>query len=197
MCADPARYPWSSHALYAAVPPAPGHTAATVAGRLGEVLNPRDALPLFGATLDRPLTDLRQDYEAFVAWRLRWDRWKTADLVMTGTPPPPPPPLAWAEFREQAPLSPLFHVPSGRRSRKRPAGSPDLADIAKTAVACESPGLRYQAIRGRCGGSHHSRIRRLVIERAHAAGYSNADIARFLDLSPSAISKVIRAGSSS
>lgn len=192
LCADPASYPWSSHDLYLREPNLVTPVGLRVMDRLAEVLDARHALPLFAAASDRSVADLRGDYQRYVAWRMALDRWKGGDSSQPPAPPGAASPRAWSELEWSRALSPLFHTRAApSRYGQRPAGCPDLADIARATVAAESPGLHYHAIRGRRGGRKLSRLRHLVIWRAHNAGYRNADIARFLDLSESAVSKVV------
>lgn len=195
LCDDPLGYPWSSHELFITRAEIAESAMQPEARRLIGLVEPQHALPLFALAANRSSDDLCGDYQRFVAWRLALDRW-----TGEGRPPAPtrcgPEPLANGVVGHVAELSPLFHVravPS--RQGRRPPGFPDLADLARTTLAAESPMLDYHAIRGRRGGRALSRLRHLVILRAHAAGYRNADVARFLDLSESAVSKVVCAES--
>ena len=56
----------------------------------------------------------------------------------------------------------------------------------------EAPELPLREIRGRGGGPTHTRLRHLIIRRLHAAGFRNTDIARYLDVSDSAVSYFVR-----
>jgi REP element-mobilizing transposase RayT len=191
LCDDPLDYPWSSHELFIARADAAGGSKHPEAQRLIGLVQPHRALRLFAFAADRSIDDLCVDYQRFVAWRLAVDRWteeeRSSPLHNGG-----PEPLARCVFGSLGALSPLFHTRAAPSQHALPvAGFPDLADLARTTLAAASPRLDHHAIRGRRGGRALSRLRHLVILRAHAAGYRNADIARFLDLSESAVSKVV------
>lgn len=191
LCDDPAAYPWTSHALYADRGGRPPRELAGVRA----VVDPAAALPLFARDPRAAAPDLRADYAAFLRWRLAADR-----AAATGGPEPslaePDVRNEWREGDWAPGLSPLFHAPAGSAPGDGdPNGAPaglDLASLARAVVAAEAPELSVEALRGRFGGRTHSRLRRLMIVRLHRAGHRNVEIARFLDLSESAVSKVIR-----
>ena len=190
ICDDPGAYPWTSHALYADERARPRELAAIRA-----VLDPASALPLFSRVRPGAPPDLRADYDAFLRWRLAADRAMETGEIR----PEPDDPDSRHEWRDGdwAPrLSPLFHAPAGipRGDRDSPADPPglDLASVARAVVAAEAPGLSVESVRGRFGGAAHSKLRRLLILRLHRAGHRNVEIARFLNLSESAVSRVIR-----
>lgn len=196
LCADPARYRWTSDALYTPTPrPAPPPELEPLA----PLLDPSLALPLFATGPARTATGLRSDYRAFLDWRL------SADAVEEGDDPvsdvaddldrAPRPPSAWGTIGWGESLSPLFHA-RGRHSPgfhdDGPAPTaPDLATIARTTLTREAPRMNLDSVRGRGGGRERTRLRHLIIRRQHAAGYRNIQIARFLDLSESAVSYVL------
>lgn len=192
LCVDPSDYPWTSHLLYvgseAGVPPE--------LERLSEIMDTTLALPLFATGPVRATQHLREEYRRFVEWRQQADQLADAedpdeaDLAM-----PSRPASAWGDLEWGSAFSPLFHAPVRRGSRTGQVGprdyAPDLASIARSTLAAEAPGLTLEMIRGRRGGREYSRIRHLIIRRLHAAGYPNVEIARFLHLSPSAVSRVL------
>lgn len=192
LCEDPADYPSTSHLLYGGV--AAGRMP-TELERLADVIDPMLALPLFATRATGPAQRLHDDYREFVARRLRLDR-LVDDEAPDFTDPDAvsPPPSAWGQLAWGSALSPLFHPPrpDPRFSDRGPSqAAPDLATIARSMLTLEAPGLTLRAIRGRGGGSRHARVRHLIIRRAHAAGYTNIQIAEFLGLSESAVSRVI------
>lgn len=198
ICTDPAWYPWSSHHLFLDGGMGALQTAERTVGWLRQILDPSHAVPLFASGPDRSLDQLRRDYADHIAWRLALDRWQEGD----GPPPPFPGsssalPEAWGELRWSRGLTPLFHVPATPGvGAGGGAPRPDLADIARVTLAIESGDLSLDLIRGRRGGKEVSRLRHRIVERAHHAGYRNVEIARFLDLSESAVSKVLCSNSS-
>ena len=193
ICREPERYPWTSHGLYGPVGTAPvdgiGETLATV-------LDPAVALPLFAAGPDRSMRELRGDYRDFVDWRIDRDRRAEVELGPDGAPVEPlqqsPSPVStWGDRAWGPLLTPLFHAPA---AGSRPiegdlirAYAPDMDAIARSTLATEVPGLSVEGVRGRGGGPELTRLRNLIIRRAHAAGYRNTQIADYLGLSESAI----------
>jgi putative transposase len=193
LCAGLSDYPWTSHSLYSENAQS---ESALSDSPLARVLDPRHALPLFASGPVRRLDELRQDYRRQIAWRLDQareatgvrseaepDQWRPQSANVTGTP--------WSQA-----LSPLFHQSAGydRRSRPKgvPAPAPDLATIARLTIAAEAPRVSLDMVRGRGGGLATSRLRREIIRRGTAAGHRNIDMARFLRISESAVSKVVR-----
>lgn len=189
LCDDPADYPWSSHALYTSPPAeAPGALA-----QLADVLDATIALPIFASGPRRSCEELRDDYRRFVLWRQQLDRVPDRDDLTVPNAPPD-----WNWPTGSANLSPLFQPKFPTRHGGQPDDSrpsayiPDMAAIARATLAAEAPGVAIEAIRGRTGGARAARLRHAVIRRLHAAGFRNVDIARFIHLSESAISYVLR-----
>lgn len=195
LCGDPDGYRWTSHWLYAsATSPAeqriPPHLA-----EIASVLDPSVGLRLFANGPARPVEGLRDDYCAFLSWRMEADGHEERDpasgLIERPSPPATlPGGVGWDES-----LSPLFHSPLRHRS-PRPHGparpsAPDLDTLARGTLAAEAPGVPMSYLRGRGRGHERSRLRRAVILRAHAAGYRNVEIARYLGISDSAVSHVV------
>lgn len=194
ICREPDRYPWTSHELYT---PGGTTTAPDLASKLATVLDPTVALPLFATGPDRSMDHLRGDYLDLVRWRIERDRAGVVELGPDGQPvdpmqqAPPRPVSAWGDRAWGPLISPLFHSavrgePAAGGDRI-PRHAPDLATIARNTLAGEAPGLTLMGIRGRGGGPEIVRLRNLVIQRIHAAGYPNTQIAAFLGLSESAV----------
>jgi REP element-mobilizing transposase RayT len=195
LCTRPSRYAWTSHPLYSEPTGGGAMVPVTTAARLARVLDPEHALPLFATRHDRRPDQLRDDYRRFVSWRLTADR--VAEAVDRRTAliheaPPERPPLAWGDLH-WGNLSPLFHSATmgGDRLAGAPRYRPDLSDLARGVLATEAPGITLELVRGRSGGATYGRVRARLIRAMHAAGHRNVDIARFLRLSESAVSKVI------
>ncbi len=192
--ADPSRYAWTSHALYATR--TPGRLPAQLEP-LRAVLDPRPALGLFSTAAERTTDERRIDYCAFVDWRIGVDRAQDDD---TADDPAwvPHPPSPWQDTGALWSLSPLFHTPvrthpgdvTGDPSRPI-RHLPDLATLAQTVLDAEAPGLPLERIRGRRGGTRAIRLRHMIIRRLHAAGFRNVQIAQFLGLSESGVSYVL------
>lgn len=192
---DPADYRWTSHRLYA---DGPDGDLPPELECLPPTLDPALALPLMARGPQRSTEQLRNDYREFVRCRIQADR---ADQAQgndpTGIEPPSQPPTPWDDAAWGTALSPLFHAPAqaGARytgdDRLRPF-TPDLATLARVTLAAEAPTVSLESIRGRGGGARASRLRHAIIRRLHAAGFRNVEIARFLGLSESAVSWVLR-----
>jgi REP element-mobilizing transposase RayT len=194
VCTHPGAYPWTSHRLYAV--DVAGTRDELAAHILSPVLDPAFALPLFAADSGRTTDELRADYCQYITWRLVADREKAEGSVDDETHATRPSPVAASAVEAYwgRAFSPLFHAtqvsgPSPGRPPARPA--PDLADVARATLAAEAPGLPLGLVRGRRGGVHYARIRHRMIQNMHAAGYRNVDIARFIGLSESAVSRVL------
>lgn len=187
-------FPWTSHTLYAH--PSDGRGPDHLR-RLATVLDPTLALPLFAMGPDRSIPELRDDYRTFVARRRSSDEAGGGDDAgsngAAGSSRPAAPGVAgsWGGS-----LSPLFHEPVRPPSQIHDDSlgppAPDLATIAKQVLVAEAPGLSLATLRASKGGPDRVRVRHLIIRRLSAAGYSNVQIARFLRLSDSGVSHVLR-----
>lgn len=187
LCDTPADYRWTSHKLYDATLSDPTPELQ----RLGDTLDPTIGLPLFATGPNRSVAELRDDYRAFVAWRIDADR--THDPHEDEMIEPPAP---WRRSTWGAVLSPLFSPLNGtdrpsRNDRRPPPGTPDLAALARDVLDAEAPNVSLRSLYGRGGGARASRLRHAIIRRLHAVGFRNVEIARFLGLSESAVSWVI------
>lgn len=198
LCTDPAAYPWTSHALYTG-DNGPGRARSRgPSGPLAGVVEPERALPLFATGPGRTAEQLRDDYRRFVAWRLAVDRSRDGDELASPMDPRAEAPWdpAWAFLRWGAALSPLFHAPGSRVGRfpvhRPPRPTADMNDIARSVLASRPRRLELGAVKGRGGGAEHARTRHAMIRAMAAAGHRSVDIATFLRLSESAVSKVIR-----
>jgi REP element-mobilizing transposase RayT len=198
LCGDPQAYGWTSHRLYGDAIGPGGPVAYTTVERLALVIDPRVALPLFATGYGRSLEQLREDYQTFIAWRLSADRLATSAMPYPTTSArlANGPVLPWGDLYWCS-LSPLFHSPAagggGRAWAERPSPRPDMTDVARRVLSAEAPGLPLDVVRGRCGGARYSQIRRRLIMAIHRAGFRNVQIAGFLGVSQSAVSKVVMA----
>jgi REP element-mobilizing transposase RayT len=190
LCDDPAEYRWTSHKLYCEGPSA---DMPPELEQLAGVLDPSLSLPLFATDAHRSQAQLRLDYQALVDWRIDADQTlDDPDIETFGLEPPKP----WRRSTWGVELSPLFHPPgrfgpttNGRRPFRQ---LPDMASLARATLAAEAPTVTLASLHGRGGGARASRLRHVIIRRLHAAGFRNVQIARFLGLSESAVSWVLR-----
>lgn len=195
LCRDPDEYPWTSHPLYVS------DAADSIASYLAGVVEPGHALPLFATGPDRRVDDLRVDYQRHVEWRLTMDRIKGGHPDNDPDDEPdfaavPPWETAWGNHAWGRTLSPLFHPPARPDAEgigaRTPRGVPELHDIARSILAAEASLLPLAEVKGRGGGAEHRRIRHAMIRAMHAAGHRNVAIARYLRVSESTVSRVIR-----
>jgi REP element-mobilizing transposase RayT len=194
LCADPADYPWTSHRLYAEDPGLASAFPPPVE-LLADVLDPMRALPLFSCRVHGRSARLRNDYRRFMERRMEALQLSRdapdaeAETVLPATM------CCRGDAGWPSGLTPLFHASAMNGTAHRALHSlpsaPDLADLARATLATDAPGLTVGIIRGRRGGVQFARIRHRMIRRMHAAGHRNVDIARFLGLSGSAVSKVL------
>jgi hypothetical protein len=189
LCATPDEYAWTSHGAWIG--------NATACDGAAEPVALDRALHLFASRPDRCRDDLIADYLAFMNWRIRFDQCAAAAAGQVAQPPlvlPPRPPvehgdLAWLRGMTPRPLytpKPAEEVApqlTGARPRL------DLADIARAVVAESGTGIDLSTVRSRWGGPTHRRVRDAIILRAAAAGYSGVQIAAYLHISPSAVSR--------
>lgn len=178
LCSDPRDYEWSSHATFSA----DGEGASPSWLRLDE------AIALFGREPERSRSELAGDYEAFVRWRMAADRntrLVEAGKAATGTAPQPFTAGGDAHwvllFRKDAPAAHEC-LPKAMR--------PDLRDIAHRLVAEIAPGHHLDRFRGRAGGPIGAALRKRISRGAAGEGYRNRQIAEFLGISASQVSRL-------
>jgi hypothetical protein len=194
LCADPADYPWTSHRLYAE---SPGSASAfpPPVELLADVLDPMLALPLFSCRVHGRSDNVCVGYRRFIERRMEAIRLAQDEPDAEAEADPPSAMCCHGDAAWPSGLSPLFHASARNGTAHRALHSlpsaPDLADLARATLATDAPGLTVGIIRGRRGGVQLARLRHRMIRRMHAAGHRNADIARFLGLSGSAVSKVL------
>lgn len=194
LCDDPGDYPWTSHRLFAEVPGLSIGVPPPVQ-LLADVLDPMLALPLFTCRAHGRPDKVRDGYRRFMERRLEAIRLSDGELEAEEQSASSPSMCCPGDAFWPRGLSPLFHAPAryaptNRAIRPSPM-APDLADLARATLATDAPGLTVGVIRGRRGGAQLARIRHCMIRRMHAAGHRNVEIARFLGLSESAVSRVL------
>lgn len=186
LCDDAGDYPWSSRGAWL-------HGGLTSAGS-PDALALDLAAPLFGTTLGRSAAGLHEDYRAFEEWRRGRDRLRKAGGATDPGSWPGPPRTEHGDRYWFDVLSPAAAARQGRRAQRSAAIGPrrgDLSAIARAAVAEIEPRLSAAVVRSPLGGVLYVRARHTIIRRAAAAGYRGAQIAAYLRISPSAVSKVL------
>lgn len=189
---EPGDYPWSSYGEWVGDHGAPdGRTPLVALER---------AAPLFATGPERSMGELRGDYLDFERWRAECDRIQAEHPPGDDGAPalPPPPDVNHGDANWLWSVAPSSATRSRWASRRsEPGGAqaqrPELAAIARAAIAAEAPGLAADLVRSRWGGPSYVRVRHAIIRQAMVAGYRGTAIARFLRISNSAVSAVITA----
>lgn len=177
LCEDPGDYRWTSHSAFVAPDPC-------VAREASPQLCIEAALRLFAPDRGSEIDLSRRNYIAFMRWRREMDA-----ALAAGTDG-----LAGDVGLSPAALGgdclwPGGAAPANAIVQARDI-TPDLRAIALEVVRTEDPPLPLEWLR--CGGRTRPlvQVRRAVIARAAQAGYRTGQIARFLRISPSAVSRV-------
>jgi REP element-mobilizing transposase RayT len=185
LCARADEYPWTSHLAYATAAAA---TARTPAGtELG--------LRLFAETERCSTGACRASYMRFVAWRRCMDEYLARPDDEAGSDMPAQPccdggDRSWIDCFDYAVAEARQYLTEQAMLRTRP----DLAAVVRTALAAEDDALHdLRWLRSGARTAALVRVRRLVVERCLAAGYTNAQVARYLNVSHSTISIVAAA----
>lgn len=168
LCENPGDYAWSSHRCYSGEVPAGG-------GRFVVFPNVSPALSLFADCAD-PQTH-RAAYERYMAWREQCANRKPDE------PRPSKPPTQYGDEIWAVDYSRM----AGRTSAK-----PDLRDIVLRTLREFAPEITLGELRLRRGGRTAVEVRRAAIARSVLAGHRGVDIAQFLNISPSTVSRVAR-----
>jgi putative transposase len=180
LCTEARAYPWTSHQAYASTVVHPALTPEAV-----------DAgLQLFARREGCGRDECRADYRLFLRWRRAMDRYLDAGGVEDAALAPRRPfsdagDRYWTErFGDAAILANPQII-----DRRMAALRPDLCAIGRGVLISESrtaDDLNWLRSGGR--GPALAAARRAFVPRGIAAGYSNAQIARFLRVSPSCVS---------
>jgi REP element-mobilizing transposase RayT len=171
VCTDPLEYEWTSHASYCGN----GLPISSACAELG--------LRLFADERNTSADACRNAYRQFIAWRLRVDALQQQQQRTVGDWAVKPTADGgddawWDEFASaSSKYTPALDV------------RPDLEAIARRALSAQ-PYMTLDVLRsgGRTPGLTAARCP--VIERALQAGYANYQIARYLRISASVVSRV-------
>jgi REP element-mobilizing transposase RayT len=190
LCAGPEDWPWSSHVHYRAE----ASTRTESAGVAAEC-----AIGLFAPRPGCCFDELAHAYQRFERWRLERDLeagpeplpwWAETNVRVDGRPDTLGGDLDWGQR-----FSPFFQpeLPRAYRRTEGDALRADMRDIASWIVRAQPIETELDAIRGRNGNGRIVQIRRTIILRLREAGYRGCDIARFLRISDSQVSRIISA----
>jgi REP element-mobilizing transposase RayT len=177
LCEDPGDYRWTSHSAFVASDPC-------VAREHIPQLCIEAALRLFAPDRGSDIDLSRQNYIVFMRWRMEMDAALTAGANGVAGDVGLSPAALGGDC-----LWPGGAAPANATVRARSV-TPDLRAIALEVVRSVDPPLSLEWLR--CGGRSRPlvQVRRAVIARAAQAGYRTGQIARFLGISSSAVSRV-------
>jgi REP element-mobilizing transposase RayT len=192
LCASADEYPWSSHGAYCT------SLVARDTGRIGGCeLDADFALRLFASRRPRTSEWCRADYRSFLHWRQSSDP-RPYDARIAALAEPAVAPLAGAPLRPftdggdaewEECVAP--RLPDTRPADCVPvARTVDLTRIALGTVAEFAPGMDLDLLRSGSKGRVVFRVRQVLIARALRAGYRPCQIARYLAVSSSSVSRV-------
>ncbi|MGH7445947.1 MAG: transposase [Longimicrobiales bacterium] len=175
------KYPWCSHEPFC------HNESANVRSRLAM----EDALRVFADQTDDTLPRCTANYRAFVRWRTLLDARAASLDEDPGWHPPAPPCVSGGDEHWCRMYLPFIDREVERRSTRTPRM--DLRDLAVIIMREFDPAMQLDDLR-RSGSMRSLRdVRRNVILRASAAGYSGRAISNFLSVSPATVSRA-RAG---
>lgn len=181
---DPARYTWSSHAVYVSCDV--GHSC------IAPVLASELALGLFAEGEGACLSDLRVAYSRYIAWLLERDRGSAAETgeegrVLLSAPSLTGGAIHWARaFSSRA----ACRGPGNPHDRRGdPIGG--LEQIARSVIDERAPQLSLKLLRSGTKARRVTEVRRAAILRMRAAGHPPGAIARYLRVSGSSVSRTI------
>jgi REP element-mobilizing transposase RayT len=188
LCGKVEEWAWTSHAAWSG-------TGTAADGGPDPVILER-GLPLFAAAPGRSELQLKADYLAFLAWRIEADRC----VAETGRPEhelvvrPLRPRVEHGDLNWLHALTPRPPTSTPRRDELAPnfgdaTGRLDLADLARGVVGEIRQGLDLALVRSRWGGPAYQRARDAIILRASGVGYTGVQMAAYLNISPSAVSR--------
>jgi REP element-mobilizing transposase RayT len=189
ICHQPGQSRVTSHAVYA------GHTAeSTLCPELSRLIAADVALPLFAAIENGTRLEMQTEYDAYVKWRMETDR--RLESGATGTLPASPD-TAFGERHWTRHFSAPFRLGANSARVEHAARlarrSPDLRDIALATLAEVAPDLGSDELRSGSRSSRIAAIRRVTIARMLNAGYRGVQIANYLGIDPSCVSRVCAA----
>ena len=137
-------------------------------------------LRLFAVRETDSWDDLKRSYADYAAWALERRRYRKENKK----PTTPPLMTAGDEYWLKN-----FVRRDPRTLENAAAWRPDLRDLAKSIVHEMAPGFTIAQLRMTRGGPAATMIRRAIIERALRLGFRAADIARYLHISHTIVSR--------
>jgi REP element-mobilizing transposase RayT len=173
LCEQPEAYAWTSHHRYGAAPAADGVGSPTLPA----------ALQLFARECGQSDEQCRADYGLFITWRRAMDRFQAEDAELTAGPGRSPQ-ADGGNLHWQLDFTPAG-VPTGGPLLRR-----DLRDIVRDIAAAQDPPVPLSQLRAGTWERPMVKLRAEVIARCVQAGYTTSQIAAFLGVSTSSVSRV-------
>ena len=171
-------YEWCSHAVFCE------NRSSSDRSRMAM----EDALRVFAARQGDLLPECVGNYRAFMSWRTLMDA-RAADLdAATNWHPPNAPCVVGGDehwYRVYAP-----YVRGEMENRSSPPHRLDLRDLALIIMREFDPEMRLDDLRSGASTRPLLQVRRSVVIRAAAVGYTGRAISRFLGVSPATVSRI-------
>jgi REP element-mobilizing transposase RayT len=180
LCEGVEDFAWCSHHMMCAA-------ADTCEEKSRTQLGMETSLRMFAANHGQTMHACRDDYHAFVRWRVEMDRYLAAGGSADRGGPPAPCTYGgdafWlAQFGKSTPSAAEARIVRSL---------PNLRDMALTAIEQIAPGMELEDLRCGSRGRAAVRVRRHLVARAIHAGHSPLIVARFLNISRTTISSLL------
>ena len=180
LCKSADDFAWCSHGIMSA--------AAETPNAIGKLqLGMETSLRMFATRHHQSLRACRDDYHAFLRWRIDMDRHCANGGTAEFGAPPAPDARAGDDFWFEQ-FGRFAPAPGDARVVR---SVPNLRDMALTAIQQIAPGMDLEDLRS--GGRGHTlvRVRRHLVARAVLAGHTPTTLARFLNIARPTISTLI------
>ncbi|CAN5732239.1 hypothetical protein BH23GEM10_BH23GEM10_16980 [soil metagenome] len=179
LCTDPATYPWTSHNVYC-------HSGSRDEPASLFLADVAAFLALFADEPARSVAQNRQSYRRYVAWRISADQAAGSELPCAPPPGTRSGNVAWRDRFGGIVTRP----PSGGAPERKPAEWAALEDLAESVILDDGRKVSIELLRTNRKIPAHVELRRKLILHALAAGYCGHQVARYLRITTSAVSKV-------
>lgn len=180
LCSDPGDYEWTSHKAYSS--DADGNSDMFSA-------NVALHLHLFAEEPDQQLSEWRTSYRHFIAWRATIDHRDDSEVLQDAASMRP-----WSSEGDAFWRQHVGNLPFEARrllcDQRILAARPDIEDISRSAIRELAPEMSLDWLRNNGKTRVQVNVRDTIIARCLAAGYANYQIARFLRVTSSTVSKV-------
>ncbi|MBR9989670.1 MAG: transposase [Gemmatimonadetes bacterium] len=146
-----------------------------------------DALRIFARRSDDSLLQCSDVYRAFIEWRVLMDARASRPDETDDWHAPSPPCVAGGDDHWDRVYAP--HARGEVERKLTPVRRMDLRDLAIVIMRETDPGLKLDDVRRGASRRAVLHVRRKIIRRATAAGYTGRAISSFLGVSPSTVSR--------